>query len=428
MMVAGPATRGVAPMEITPSRYRWFVWTLFALALAVRLGVTARFQGLTSPPDESGYPDQVVYDNLANRLSQGLGYTESNGHPTAFRPPGTSLTLLPVYLVFGRNYTALRIWVCSLSAATVLALAWFTRRAFGSLAALCAATVLALDPGHFYYAQHLVSEIPYCLLATLASGTLLCAFAPGASPRASLGWSAVTGLLSGLATLVRPQFVFVLVLVVAGALLARERRRLLPPVALQVGVFLACLAPWLVRNAVVLGAPTLSPLSGCLFLGTHNEVIATSSMRGSWMRPDPFVTSDWPTDEVGYDRRCWKEGLEFVRTRADLMPGLLFHKLRRLVALSADTSNELVSHVWAAGWLVTAPLCLAGLVLAWKRGRPGFWIVSAHLGGIVLLTLVFCGTVRYRHTVNPQLASLAGLALAASIDRVARARMAPRGP
>ena len=409
-------------MEIAPSRYRWSLWALFALALAVRIGVTARFQGLTSPPDEGGYPDQVVYDNLASRLSQGLGYVEASGEPTAFRTPGTPLTLLPVYLVLGRNYLALRLWVCLLSAATVPALAWFTRRAFGSLAALCGAAVLALDPGHFYYAQHFVSEVPYCLLTTLASGTMLCAFSGSAGPRARLGWSAVTGLLAGLATLVRPQFVFVVALVVAGAFLARERRRLVPQVALQAGVFLACLVPWLVRNALVLGAPTLSTLSGCLFLGTHNEIIATSPMRGSWMRPDPLVTSDWPTDEVGYDRRCWKEGIEFVRTHADLMPGLVYHKFRRLVAPSAGTSNALLRRAWAAGWLITAPFCVAGLVLAWRRNRTGFWIVSAYLGGLLLLTLVFCGAVRYRHSVNPQLAALAGLALAVSIERLRRAR------
>jgi len=415
-------------MEIAPSRYRWLLWALFLLALAVRIGVTARFQGLASPPDEDGYPDQVAYDNLAHRLSLGLGYTDASGHATAFRTPGMSLTLLPVYLVLGRNYAALRVWVCLLSAATVLALAWFTRRAFGSLAALCGAAVLALDPGHFYYAQHLVSEIPYCLLATLTMGSMLRAFADGTPPRARLGWSAVTGVLSGLATLVRPQFVFVLALVVAGSLLARERRRLLPQVALQAGLFLACLAPWLVRNAVVLGSPTLSTLSGCLFLGTHNEIIVNSPKRGSWMRPDPLVTSDWPTDEVGYDRRCWAEGLEFVRSRPELMPGLVYEKFLRLVSLSPGTDNTLLRRAWAVGWLVTAPLCSVGLVLAWKRNRTGFWIVSAHIGGVLLLTLLFCGTVRYRHTVNPELAGLAGLALAASIERLRRPpRGTPRG-
>lgn len=421
-MMAGPdPPRAAGPMEISTSRYRWFLGALFALALLVRLAVTARFQGLGSPPDAGGYPDQVVYDNLAYRLSQGLGYTEADGHATAFRTPGTSLSLLPVYLVLGRNYTALRVWVCLLSAATVLALAWFTRRAFGALAALCAAAILALDPGHFYYAQHFVSEIPYCLLATLATGTALCAFTAGAEGRASRRWDIATGLCAGLATLARPQFVFILALVALGALLARERRRLLPQVALQTGVFLACLAPWLVRNALQLGSPTLSTLSGCLFFGTHNEVIATSPQRGSWMRPDALTTPDWPTDEVGYDRRCWQAGLEFVRARPELLPGLVYHKFRRLVSPLAGTDNALLRRSWALGWLVTAPFFLAGWYLAWKSNRRAFWIVSAHLGGLVLLTLVFCGTVRYRHTVNPQIAGLAGVSVAALVARGKRA-------
>lgn len=411
-------------MEFSQSRYRWLLGALFVLALVVRLAVTVRFQGLGSPPDEGGYPDQVVYDNLAHRLSQGLGYVEADGNPTAFRTPGTSLTLLPVYLVMGRNYVALRIWICLLSAANVLALAWFTRRAFGPLAALCAAGILALDPGHFYYAQHFVSEIPYCLLATLATGTVWCSFTASAEGRSSRGWDIATGILAGLATLARPQFVFVVSLTCAGALLCRERRRLLPRVALQTGVFLACLAPWIVRNAIQLGAPTLSTLSGCLFYGTHNEVMATGPLRGTWMRPDSLTTSDWPTkeEEVAYDRRCWQAGIEFVRTRPELLPGLVYHKFRRLVSPQAGTSNALLRNAWALGWILTAPLFLVGWVLAWRRDRRAFWILSAHLGGLVLLTLVFCGTVRYRHTVNPQIASLAGLSVAAGIELVRRGR------
>jgi 4-amino-4-deoxy-L-arabinose transferase-like glycosyltransferase len=415
-------------MEISSSRYRWLLGAFFALALVVRLAVTARFQGLGSPPDETGYPDQVVYDNLAYRLSQGLGYVDADGHPTAFRTPGTSLTLLPVYLVLGRNYTALRVWVCLLSAATVLALAWFTRRAFGSLAALCAAAILALDPGHFYYAQHFVSEVPYCLLATLAAGTAWCAFTASAEGRPSRRWDVATGILAALATLARPQFVFVVALTLAGGILAKERRRLWPRVALQTSVFLACLAPWIVRNAVQLGSPTLSTLSGCLFFGVHNEVIANSPLRGTWMRPDSLTTSDWPTDEVAYDRRCWQAGLEFVRTRPELLPGLVYHKFRRLVSPIAGTDNALLRRTWALGWLVTAPLFLAGWVLAWKRDRRTFWIVSAHFGGLALMTLVFCGTVRYRHTVNPPIASLAGVSVAAGIELVRRSRRtAPAG-
>lgn len=414
-------------MEIASSRYRWLLGALCVLALAVRLGVSARFQGLTSPPDATGYPDQIFYDSLAQRLSQGLGYTEANGQPTAFRTPGTSLTLLPVYLVCGQSYLALRIWMCLLSAATVPILAWFTRRAFGRLAALCAAAILALDPGHFYYAQHFVSEVPYCLFATLATGSALCAFAPATEGRMRWRWDVATGVFGGLATLARPQFLFVVALFGLGALLARQRRRLLPRVLLQTGVFVACLVPWLARNAVAMGSPVLSTLSGCLFLGVHNEVIVQTSLRGTWIRPDPFVTSDWPTDEVGYDRRCWQAGLEFVRARPELMPGLVYDKFRRLASPIGGTANVLLRRTWAIGWLVTAPFVLVGAILAWRRNRLAFWIVAAHVGGLLLLTLVFTGTVRYRHTVNPQLTSLAGLAVAAGIELAGRAWRARPG-
>src|SRR5262245_26841540 len=419
-------------MEIASPRYRRLLWVLVALALAVRLAVTARFQGLASPPDPTGYPDQVIYDTLAWRLSQGLGYTLADGQATAFRTPGTSLTLLPVYLVCGQSYLALRLWICLLSAATVPVLAWFTRRAFGEAAALWAAGILALDPGHFYYAQHFVSEVPYCLFATLATGSTLLAFAPAAGRRECLRWDVATGLFAGLATLARPQYVFVMGLFALGALVARERRRFVPQVALQSAVFVACLAPWIARNAVALGSPTLSTLSGSLFLGVHNETIVKSSLRGTWIRPDPFVTSDWPTDEVGFDRRCWQEGMEFVRARPELLPGLVYDKFRRLLSPIGGTANVLLRQTWALGWLVTAPFVVAGAFLAWRRNRLATWIVAAHVGGLLLLTLIFTGTVRYRHTVNPQLSSLAGLAVATGIElgrRAWRARtrgLAPR--
>jgi 4-amino-4-deoxy-L-arabinose transferase-like glycosyltransferase len=415
---------GRVPDGIASSRQRWWLGALFLLALCVRLGVTARFQGFASPPDESGYPDQIEYDNLAHRLSQGQGYTEADGHATAFRSPGTSLALMPVYLLFGRDYTALRLWFCLLSAATVLPLAWFTGRAFGALAGLCAAAILALDPGHFYYAEHLVSEVPFCLFSTLACATALRAFTARAEGRRSTGWDATTGVLGAFATLARPQFVFVVGLFLLGALLARERRRLLPQVALQAAVFLACLSPWLVRNAVQLGSPTLSTISGYLFFGVHNEIAAAGPEWGTWTRPDALMTADWPssTDELEYDRRCWRAGLEFLRSRPELLPGLVYHKFRHMLSPIDPTDNVLLRRTWALSWLVSVPLLVGGGVLACRRNRLAFWILGAHIGGVLLLTLVFSGHVRHRHSANPQFDGLAGVCVAALLDLGRRVR------
>lgn len=410
-------------MELSPLRFRALLALLFLLALGVRIWVAARYQGLASPPDAGAYPDQLEYDNLAQRLSQGLGYTGSDGRPTAFRPPGAPFTLLPVYLVAGRDYAALRVWICLLSAATVLALAWSSAPAFGRMTALVGAGILAVDPGHVYYAQHLVSEVPFCLFATLAFGAAWRAFAAGARGREARGWDALAGLLGALATLVRPQFLFVVALVAMGALVSRRRRVLLGRVALQTGVFALCLSTWLVRNALVMGAPTMSTLSGYLFWGVHNDVTVNGPFEGTWRRPDELMQGDWPPkqDEVEYDRRCWHEGLAWVRAHPGKLPELVHRKFDRMLSAVGGTDNALLRRSWARAWRILAPLLLIGLVAAWRRDRLATWILIAHLGSLVLVTLIFSGQIRYRHTLEPEIAILAGAGLVALIELARRA-------
>lgn len=87
---------------------------------ALRVGVTAKFQGIGAPPDAESNPDQVEYENFAWRLASGHGYTKPDGTPTAIRPPGTSAALLPVYWLCGHDFFAARIWFATLSALSCL--------------------------------------------------------------------------------------------------------------------------------------------------------------------------------------------------------------------------------------------------------------------------------------------------------------------
>src|SRR6185436_15216524 len=79
--------------------YRLGLILAFALALGIRIVVASAFQGLGSAPKFSAQPDQIDYEQLAFSLSTGAGYASPDGLPTARRPPGTSLTLLPAYAV-----------------------------------------------------------------------------------------------------------------------------------------------------------------------------------------------------------------------------------------------------------------------------------------------------------------------------------------
>src|SRR5690606_12484196 len=50
--------------------------------------------------------DSFVYDRLAMRLAEGLGYTWEDGAPAAFWPVGTSALYAGIYSEFGHSYTA----------------------------------------------------------------------------------------------------------------------------------------------------------------------------------------------------------------------------------------------------------------------------------------------------------------------------------
>ena len=180
---------------------------IFGVALAIRLGVTWKYQGLAGPPRKEANPDQIDYELFAYQLSIGNGYSFSEGNPTACRPPGTSLTLFTVYRLAGHSYLAARIWLCLLSSLTVLTTGWVAFLLFGRREAIISSLVLAVYPGHFYYAMHFLSEVPFSLALTLACGFGILA------ARKRPGWAdMVCGLAWGFTILVRPNMLLGLAL------------------------------------------------------------------------------------------------------------------------------------------------------------------------------------------------------------------------
>ena len=82
----------------------WVSLAIFCVALVIRLGSTATLQGSCTSQIEAA-SDQFDYELLTYNLSAGDGYGFTRGVPTASRPPGTPLTFLPPYLLFGRSAT-----------------------------------------------------------------------------------------------------------------------------------------------------------------------------------------------------------------------------------------------------------------------------------------------------------------------------------
>lgn len=390
-------------MNLATRQFAAGVVLVFLVALVARLTLTHRFVGLDAPPDVSANSDQVDYEILAHHMTTGRGYAIVPGQPTATRTPGTSLTLVPVYALFGRSFALGRVWFCVLSALTCVLAVWLGTLCFNRIVGLFAGIGLALYPAHAYSAMHFVSETPFgfwLLLALIATGY--------AYKRQRGGWGVniLAGVLWALAVYTRPQLL--LAVPVAGALaaiaFAMWDREHLKRFAVQAVVLMLVLSPWVARNAVVMGQPTLSTITGYGLWGSHNErTFNDPAYRGGWVKASELIDAKHPLSggEVQRNAQATRYGKQAILAHIDRMPALIAAKLWRLVTPIKDTDNRMVQLAFASGWIVVGPLMLVGLVVTLKRKPATAWLLLLPILATIAGTVIFYGSDRFRDSVAP---------------------------
>ena len=417
-------------MNPTTRRFTAGLILIFLIAFAARLALTHRFVGLTAPPDANANSDQVDYEVLAYHLVTGQGYAITPGKPTATRTPGTSLTLAPIYAVFGRSFVAGRIWFSLLSAVTCVLAAWLGAICFNRAVGLLAGVGLALYPAHAYNAMHFVSETPfgfYLTLALIASVYAHNRRQGGAATKWTL--DALAGVCWAMAIYTRPQLLLAVPIAGMLALIAfiLRNREHLKQFAVQVAVLSLVLSPWVIRNADVLGKPTMSTISGYGLWGSHNErTFNDPAQRGGWVKASLLIDADHPLSggEVQRNDQATRYGLNAIRAHADKMPALIAAKLMRLVSPIKDTGNRLVQVAFATSWLAVAPLLLIGLFSSLKRSPATAWLLLIPILATLASTVIFYGSDRFRDSVAPVFLIFAALGLQQLCRRVNRQRSA----
>jgi hypothetical protein len=285
-----------------------------AVGLLARLAAAVPLIGRLEDPDN--------YLRLARGLAQGDGFAW-DGRPTAYRPPLYPLVLAPLVAVCGRG--AKVGWViaglhAALGAATVGLTAAAARRwGLGPRPVLVAALVVALDPVLVSQSRMVMTET---LTAMLLAASLAALALPG--PRGA----ALGGLALGLSSLCRPSTLPTAGLVTAAAMLTGPgsyAQRLGRGMILALTT-IAVLAPWAVRNALVLGEPVWTTTHGGYTLALANNPIYYAEVldgpRGSvWTGTNQkrWFDSIGPTvaglSEPAADRRLRDGALELLRRR-----------------------------------------------------------------------------------------------------------------
>ncbi len=401
--------------------------TILIVAALSRFGFSVFVVGLNTSPKG----DEADYHAIATHLAAGGGFVASDVEgPTARRPPAYPVLLSFLYRVTGTNAAAGRIAQVVLGVLVVWLTARVARAWFGDGAAVWAGWLAALNPFLIFLSGYLLTENLYLVFMLGAIGLAPKATAFG---RVSPARAAAMGALLGFAALTRPSGLPVLEWMLAAALLfgvASWKDRFVR-VAITAAVFGLVMAPWLVRNARVVGAPVLTTHGGTTFYQGNNEKVATTPEWRGGVAPLevlPGYDRIAGLGELERDREAWRLGKEYLRTHPGQVPSLVFWKLARCWRLKSDMGLSGIRSGWwfnSHSWLgklaaqldvgmvyaiVAMPLFVIGLWItrrSWRELLFGYGVIVVH----TVVAVCFFGSLRMRIPVEPIICVFAAAAI-----------------
>lgn len=413
-------------MRLTTRTFCLALASIFLLAFVLRVGLAVKFVGLDSPPDMDANPDQFEYELNAYQITQGIGMATTTGEPSALRTPGTALTLAPAYALFGRSYAAGRILFCLISAATCLAAAWVALQLAGRGAAILAAALLAVYPGHAYYAMHFLSEVPYCFYLAFAVALTIHVYQQGGK------WAGLfSGICWGMAMHCRPQLILLLpIAMIAMLVLYRKMDRTQWVAAMRIWAVQTCIVtaiilPWFVRNAVVMGKPVFTTIAGHGLWGVHNPLTFNDpSVRGDWVRVSDLerMFGKLPQGELAKDAEASRRGWESIAVNFPRLPQLVMYKLGRFLSPFMATPNQTVRWAFALSWIAVVPFMLIGGWQIWKRAKSKAFIFFLPIAATFATVVSFYGSIRFRDSIAPLFITMAGIGAAKLLAMIAGLR------
>ncbi|MBK5233552.1 MAG: glycosyltransferase family 39 protein [Thermoleophilia bacterium] len=374
------------------------VITLILICLAgLALRVDYAWQGSTE-----NLPDSAAYERIARGLHEdGIFEQAGPGTPVHPQPASNYSPGLPLFaggvfeLASDDDVRLVRLLLALISAAAIPIAFSIGRRLAGSTAGLIGAAAIAFYPTLISNAGMLLTEP---LAGTMLAGGVL-AILSARDQNGLLTW-ALAGLLLGLATMVRPEYL-IITLFVAVTLVLIELRggfgHAVRPVAVLLLTLLVVIAPWTVRNVVEY--ERVVPLSTgggqTLFAGSY----VPSNGNPTRVMPDLLNQNPVLKAEIERQNRVSGEGPESAT------PERVFNLLasQKLPHMESDAALSRLGRERYRDELRQDPLGLVGYLSRktlriWWRGQSGLietpigrvahWIIvtSSLIGLLLLLT------------------------------------------
>ena len=396
-------------------------WRVFWVALLVRVAYMTLAHTYRVKPLEDHFAFGFEAGRIARALVTGYGYADpfanvfvAHTGPTAWLPPLYPLVMAAVFKCCG-VFTAASAWVllainCALSALTATATWELGSRFAGTKVGRWAGWTWALHPAAMQYAVRWLWEMSFT--TALFAWVLVLAMRMRAEPevRVVSRW-AWFGLAWGLIALSNSTLLLFLPVCGIWILIGNYHRRALGAAVLAGVIFLACIAPWTLRNERVFHQfiPLRGNLGAELYMGNG------PGANGFLMEYDhPFQAPDQlrayaQMGEVEYVKMRGAKAKAFMASDRGLF---IRNTLKRMYFFWASVphaqephpSNE-IFRVLNFGFASLAGLLGLGLAL-WRRvPAAGLWAWA-----FVLLPLTYYFVTvhaRFRHPLEPLICVLA---------------------
>jgi 4-amino-4-deoxy-L-arabinose transferase-like glycosyltransferase len=350
--------------------------------------------------------------SIAASLARGHGFSSPFGHPTgptAWIAPIYPALLAALFKIFGVYSKGAAVAILSLnslfSALVCIPIVLVGRRTFGDATGLLAGWIWALVP--VYMKWPIVWVWDTTLSAFLMAFLFLFTLKLVESSSRKL-W-AEYGLLWGGAALTNPALLSILPCAFLWVAFQKHRaqRSYLLPAFLMIAAFATCTAPWMIRNAAVMGKPVF--IRDNFWFEFHLGNYHLSNAMG-WGGKHPTLNHIQldlyrSLGEVKYIEHFRAEGLDFVGHSPGEFAQLT---LRRIAAF---WNGGFFAYTYPEWWelpayVIVSCLSVLGLLLALGNRMNG-----AFLFAIVLLCypIVYYFTYpggRYRYPIEPEMVLL----------------------
>ena len=412
-----PAVYSRAAMGRTLARLGLSGREALLLGTAIALAVVVRLASLALTDGHALAGDQLEYDLQGRLFADGLAWWSTTPfgelHPSLWKAPLYTAWVGLWYWLLGPDpQLVMGVQALAVTPVTVSLTFALARRLFGAGAAVAAAFLVAVYPLAWQFEVRLYSE---ALAVPLGLAVLLLVLERRPTRRTVV----TTGVLVGLAILVRPSSGFLLAGVLVAWIAAAGWRRGAALTAATVAVAALCVAPWTIRNAVVDGGfVPVSVQSGALYC-TFNELSATSEDFPYACRirtPAAERLLRTPTSDSEFQENLQQLAFDYIAENPASVPQAFFwNGIVRLWDLR-DPSLALVEVPFEGrsvgatqlGLLMYYPLLGLALVALWRH-RARRALVLPVLALALAASIVYTGAsgTRYRAPLEPLIVVLA---------------------